>query len=348
MRRERCRPALRLLKVCSARHNAILWQNQHDQSMKHIFSSLLLIGLATLAGETRAQSQETSAPSGQVLVAAAAKNVENESAISADMRYRVDAFGHQLVGAGSYLQQGTGAEKLVRLELKMQVAGQAATLQEIRGTDYYWVRREVPPAVTTLGRVDLREMRRSLELSSDARPGDVLPTSGWIMLGGLGRLMTALESSFEFGLPKADELKFTAADGQSIERLPIWVVEGHWKPDRLAHLNSASAAKKTAPKLPDQLPDQVEIILGRTKDVLPLFPYRITYTRTGEPTGTAGQGRGGEPPVRKELLVLEFFNVFRKTDIEAGLFEYNPGDQVVQDLTTAYVQRYSSSETKLR
>lgn len=312
--------------------------------MKHIFSSLLALGLATLTPETRAQNREPPFPTGQSLVAAAATNVQNEQAISADMRYRVDAFGHELQGAGTYLQRGAGVQTLVRMELKMQVAGQAATLQEIRGTDYYWVRREVPPAVTTLGRVDLHQLRKSVDRSSDARPGDVLPTRGWIMLGGLGRLMTALDSNFEFGPPRSDELKFTAADGQSVERLPIWIVEGRWKTDRLAQITGGAA--KLSAKLPDQLPDRVEIILGRTEDVLPLFPYRITYTRAAEAKPAAGQGGTAETP-RKELLVLEFFNVFRKGDIDPALFEYSPGDQVVQDLTTAYVQRYSS-ETTLR
>jgi hypothetical protein len=166
------------------------------------------------------------------------------------------------------------------------------------------------------------------------------------MLGGLSRLMTALESNFDFGAPKADELKFTAADGKSVERLPIWIVEGRWKTSRLKELTSETA--DASGKLPEQLPDRVEVVLGRTEAVLPLFPYRITYTRTGESKPSAGQGSAGGPPPRKELLVLEFFNVFRKGDIDPSLFEYNPGDQVVQDLTTAYVQRYSSSETKLR
>jgi hypothetical protein len=233
----------------------------------------------------------------------------------------------------------------VRLELKMQVGDHPAILQEVRGPDFYWVRREIPPAVPTLGRVNLRQLKQSIDRASDARPGDVLPTDGWVMLGGLARLMTALEKNFDFGPPQADELKFTSSDGQAIERLPIWKLEGRWKPDRLKLLG-ADPAKPVA-KLPEQLPDRVELILGRTEQVLPLFPYRITYTRAPAEDAVAGQGGAGEPPAPRELLTLEFFNVFRKTDIDQSVFDYNPGDQVVQDLTTAYVQRYSS-DTKLR
>jgi hypothetical protein len=316
----------------------------------------LLAGAAVVRGETNANSTAAAAPAanlpgqggagtGQSLVAAAAKNVQNEVAISADMRYRVDAFGHQLLGTGSYLQQGAGTEKLVRLELKMQVGDRPATLQEIRGQEYYYIRREVPPGLTSLGRVNLRQLRQSIARTSDARPDETLPTDGWIMLGGLGRLLTALEGNFEFGQPTADELKFTAADGKSIERLPIWRVSGVWKKERLAALTGNDPSKPAA-HLPEQMPDRVELILGRTEQVLPLFPYRITYTRAPE-MPVKGQGGAGETSGPKELLTLEFFNVFRKVDIDPRLFEYNPGDQVVQDLTTAYVQRYSS-ETKLR
>ena len=227
----------------------------------------------------------------------------------------------------------------------MQVGDRPATLQEIRGQEYYYIRREVPPGLTTLGRVNLRQLRQSIARTSDARPDEVLPTDGWIMLGGLGRLLTALEGNFEFGQPTADELKFTAADGKSIERLPIWRVAGHWKKERLAALTGTDPSKPAA-QLPEQMPDRVELILGRTEQVLPLFPYRITYTRAPE-IPVKGQGGAGETPGPKELLTLEFFNVFRNGDIDPRLFEYNPGDQVVQDMTTAYVQRYSN-ETKLR
>jgi aspartyl-tRNA(Asn)/glutamyl-tRNA(Gln) amidotransferase subunit B len=51
-----------------------------------------------------------------------------EQAISAEMRYRIDAFGHQLVGTGSYLQFGPGAEKLIRLDLRMQVLRNAVDI----------------------------------------------------------------------------------------------------------------------------------------------------------------------------------------------------------------------------
>ncbi|MBW8883470.1 MAG: hypothetical protein JF612_01560 [Planctomycetia bacterium] len=292
-------------------------------------------------GQT-APSPQPLAPgtSGQQLVAEAAKRVASELAISADLRYRIDAFGHELVGTGNYLQYGSGADKLLRLDLRMQVGDKPATVQEIRGDESYWIRRDVPPTPPSLGRVDLRQLRKSLAQSSGQAASDVLPQGDWIMLGGLSRLLASLEQNFEFTAPRAEELRFNADEGKTIVRLPIWRLAGQWKPERLATLAEREPGKSKA--LPEQLPDRVEIVLGRTEDVLPLFPYRITYWRT-PPRAKGATDEPGEP---RELLTLELFNVSRKR-IDLREFQYQPGDQDVQNLTPFYVQRYSG-ETKLR
>ena len=321
--------------------------------MKHRFRSLTWVAMAAAAGavslfgtEVRAQEPgprgQQAAASGQQLVAESARRVAAEAAISAEMRYRIDAFGHELVGTGNYLQYGAGPEKLLRLDLRMQVGDKAATVQEIRGAESYWVRRDVPPLPPSLGRVDLNQLRKSLASGTVPTAGDVLPQGEWIMLGGLARLVTALDQNFAFGQPRAEELQFQAVDGKSTVKLPIWVVEGEWKPDRLAALTAREPGK--AKSLPEQLPDRVEMVLGRTEDVLPLFPYRITYWRTSAADSKNKKDTPDAPP--RELLTLELFNVSRKR-IDEREFQYQPGDQDVQNLTPFYVQRYSG-ETKLR
>ena len=294
---------------------------------------------------------------GQELVAEAARRVFDEPAIAAELRYKIDAFGHELVGTGRYLQRGAGAEKLLRLELKMQVADKPATLQEICGKDYYWVRRDVPPAPPTLGRVNLQDVRRMLAATNSDQPRDILPTDGWIMLGGLPRLLASLEKNFDFGPAVAAELPYTAANG-SIKQLPIWVIEGNWKPERLTAITGLTPDKQQAGQLPEQLPDRVQLVLGRTTDVLPLFPYRITYLKlppgkdaAARPSSGAGQGSAPaeNAPDPRELLKLELFNVYPKRDIDPREFDYQPAGQElqVQDLTTAYLQRYGG-EPKTR
>ena len=153
------------------------------------------------------------------------------------------------------------------------------------------------------------------------------------MQGGLARLLITIEECFQFDEPRADELQFNSADGQSVVRLPIWNVSGDWKPQRLAALAGKEA--KRADQLPEQLPDRVELVLGRTSDILPLFPYRITYWRNGsQPTK--------DSPAREphELLTLELYNVSRRA-AEAREFDYQPGDQEVENLTSHYSQRFS-------
>jgi hypothetical protein len=292
-----------------------------------------------------AQNNEKPAETdGQALVAAAARRVLAEAAVAADLRFKVEAFGHELVGSGRYLQLGAGAEKLLRLELKMQVAGKPATLQEICGPRYCWIRRDVPPAAPTLGRVDLQDLRQALARRAIDQPSGVMPLDGWLMLGGLPRLLASLDKNFDFGPAKAEELQYKSSDG-TIKRLPTWVIEGEWKPDRLAALLGQSVDQPPPAELPEQIPHRVQLVLGRTEEILPLFPYRITYLRLPK---VDEQGRAGELAPR-ELVKLELFNVYPKSDIDPREFDYQPAGQEleVQDLTTAYLQRFSG-ETKLR
>jgi hypothetical protein len=314
--------------------------------MKHRFASLTWVGIvgaivaAPFHMEARGQGTGDGGQ-GQKLVADAALRVAAEPAISAQMRYKIDAFGHELVGTGDYLQFGAGPEKLLRLDLRIQVGAKPATVQEIRGEDAYWVRRDVPPLAPSLGRVDLKQLRKSMARSNGPTANEVLPQGEWIMLGGLARLMTAIEQNFAFSAPRTDELSFHAGDGKSLVKLPTWIVQGEWKPEKLAALVGKEPGKIGA--IPEQLPDRVELVLGRTEDILPLFPYRITYWRT-----PAADKKGKEPAIGapRELLTLELFNVSRKA-IDVREFQYQPGDQEVQELTQFYVQRYSG-ETKVR
>jgi len=323
--------------------------------MKHGLRSLtaaVLLAVATVAwgqgsgfrvqgsGDT-AETRLPTPDSRASLVGDAARRVAAEPAISAEMRFKIDAFGHELIGTGNYLQFGTGPEKLLRLDLRMQVGDRPAIVQEIRGEDLYWVRRDVPPLPPSLSRVDLKQLRKSFARSSLPTGGDVLPQGEWIMLGGLARLLTALDENFAFTAPRADELRFNSAEGKSFVKLPIWIVSGEWKEEKLAALTGREKGK--ASPLPDQLPERVELVLGRTDEVLPLFPYRITYWRS--PLTGAKGAKDAQPQPPRELLTLELFNVSRR-EIDSREFQYQPGDQEVQDLTQYYVQRYG--ETKLR
>jgi hypothetical protein len=287
-------------------------------------------------GFTVIRGQEP-ALTGQELVAQAAQRLADEKQISAELRYKVATYGHELLGTGHYLQFGAGDDRLVRLDLRMQVGEKPATLLEIRGSELCWMRRDIPPAQPTLERLNLRQVRKALESTPAA--DQPLPHSGWIILGGLPRLLDSLEHNFEFDAPKSDEVQYQAADGKSIEKLPIWIVEGKWKRQRVAAIANRHP-DKLGP-LPDQLPDRVELVLGRTADQLPLFPFRITYRRTAAPDPKAP----APPPEPRDVLTLEFFGVSATRPIGPRDFIYQPGEQYVRDITTESIQRLSG-ETK--
>jgi hypothetical protein len=278
---------------------------------------------------------------GSRAVAAAARSVHAESALSADLRTRIDAFGHELVGQGSYHQLGKGPEKLLKLELKIQIADQAVTRQEICGPSYYYIRRQSPLAPPSLGRVNLRQLRTAIARAPDALASD--PAELWIMLGGLPRLVESLHQNFEFTDPRPDELQFKAESDASIERLPVLVVRGTWKADRLAALRQTE--KGPSKDRAEQLPDAVELVLGREDQPLPLFPYRITFLKA-DAKGQGGAGQGAKADSLRPMLTLELFNVHRKGNLDPRQFDYQPGDQEVADLTQSYLQRLGLTKNR--
>ena len=268
---------------------------------------------------------------GNAWVNQAARRVQAEPALSADIRYRVDSFGHELVGQGSYRQFGIGVEKLLRLEVKIQVGDQAVTRQEICGPQYYWLRRDTPFAPSFLGRVNLRQIRLGISRVGAPSGGD--PAGPWIMLGGLPKLLESLDRNFVFEAPRNDELQSTSASGGGKERMEVILLTGRWKKERLAGLTESKSGKQVEPV---QLPDVVEVLLGRPDQALPLFPYRISYLKEKKKKKAEGETKEAR---LSPLMTMELFNVHRKGDIQASEFDYNPGDQEVQDLTAAYLER---------
>jgi hypothetical protein len=188
----------------------------------------------------------------------------------------------------------------------------------------------------------LRQLR--LALARAPEPLASNPAEVWILLGGLPKLLESLYRSFQFDEPRSDELHFPAASGQGTERLPVIVVRGRWQEDKLAALRKTD--KGTSKDFAEQLPDEVELVLGRADLAeLPLFPYRITYFKL---PSDDDQGRGGEGGALRPLLTLELFNVQRNGNLTPGDFDYGPGDQEVADLTQSYLQRLGLAKGSTR
>jgi hypothetical protein len=270
--------------------------------------------------------------------------VHAESSVKANVRFRVNAFNHDVTGVGTYLQLGQGPEKLLRLELKAQVGDRPAIIQEICSEDDYWVRRDIPSFGTTVGRASLRPIRQATAKLGHLPVGD--PMSAWIMLGGLPRLLEGLNQNFHFGPAKATEIKFASTSGEGTEQMPVWAVEGEWKPERLKGL-LGDKASADAGRLPAQMPARVELVLGRVDEAFPLFPYRITYYRAA-PTieGTGEEAEAARRQAAVPLMVLEFYGVYHMSHLDPREFDYDPGDQEVADLTQSFLLRLGLANVK--
>lgn len=279
---------------------------------------------------------------GNELIARAARRVQSESSVQAQIRFRIDVAGQNLLGNGVYVQLGDGPEKLLRFDLKLQVGQRVAALQQISGQQFYWIRRDLPPANHKVSRVNLRSIRNAVarKHAAEDRDSDLTGSpltspadDAWLLLGGLPALLESLARDFDFGAARAGEIEFPGGNDNRAARLPVWAVSGTWKPERLQQLSTVTAKRKDAG--PPLLPQRVDLVLGRDERSFALFPYRVIYYAAADKSG-AGQGSTIN---LNPIVSMEFFNVQTAANLDPRDFDYNPGEQEVEDLTSVYLQK---------
>jgi hypothetical protein len=268
------------------------------------------------------------ATTGQRLIQRAAENLAQQPALAARLRQRAQVLGQHLVGSGTYQQLRIDQQIRIRLELRLQASERKTTLLQINDGATLWTRRDEGEK-TSVGYVDLRRVHEAISqanaIGNRSGPGDALA------FGGLPELLRRLNENFAFVEPVAG--KFAS--------VPVWIVRGHWKPDQLASylpdgkMDGDPMSDAPWDRLPAHLPHSVELCLGRD-DFLPLFPYRIEYSRRA----TAPEGQPDATPVKQPLVTIELFEVRRNFDYDPLLFVYQLGEQVVEDQTAAYLQRF--------
>ncbi len=255
------------------------------------------------------------------ILQAAIRTIENRRFVSARIRQQGELFGYGLLGSGRYIELRGTPVPLVRLELRIQVGDKICSLVQVCDGHALWCYRKLPDG-EKLSRVDA--VRASAELarlpSPAGRPGGPLALPG---LGGLSRLLRGLDATFQF----------TVAQRGQLAELPVWRLEGGWKPAHLLNFlpKQRKAIEKGQPvdlsRLPPYLPDRVIILLGQDDS----FPYRIDYRRGGP--GQGADGRQG-----RSLTTLEFFEVNLNAPVDAGQFLFAPGNLPVCDETEQYLQ----------
>ena len=294
-------------------------------------------------------------PQAQEILQAAVRTLESRDCVSARILQQVDLFDKQLVGSGVYLQQRVGTDQwlpvqeappfaplagrgtqrvpggegswdrlLIRLELRIQIGDQQSSLLQILSPPtpaghYLWTYYKLPDE-ERLSRVDLVRAAQALD---KAQPTPGLGTEG--MLGGLGglpRLLRGLQAAFDF----------SSAEQGHIGRLPVWRLQGQWRPERLAKIlpDQKAAIEAGKPpdlvKLPEHLPDRVVLMLGQDD----LFPYRIEYRR-GIPEKAGGRDDS------RALVTMELFDVKLNVPIDRNRFIYNRGTTDFSDQTESFI-----------
>jgi hypothetical protein len=333
--------------VCwSASYNAILWQIRQNQKMTSRLP-ILAIACCWMAASGMASAQNAS-PQGvsaaapnepadhagitpDVLVRHVIANLEAQSSIVARLRHRIDLLGKPLVGTGIYLQQGRGVERMLRLELDVQMSKDPGKLCQVCDGKKLWL-SETIGGETKLATVDVARLVRARPKSL---PLDSPPLN--ISLGGLPKLMSDLDGAFSWGL---------VADSR-LEDLRVWSVEGRWKPARLTQMLPDQKPQIDAgqpvnlQKLPKNVPDRVVLHIG----VEDGFPYRIEYWKQAAARrDDAAREQEATRDSDKLLVLLEFYEVRLNSRIDPAQFVFDPQGKQAVDRTGEYLERLGLEE----
>lgn len=279
-----------------------------------------------------ASSRAAIAPLGKEQAQALGRDVlaalERRDSVVAKIRFQVRAFDQRLAGTGSYQQEGRGEHRVWRFELRMEVADQLASWQQVADGQHLWVHQHLLES-NSLTRIDLARVRAALA-DRGQRPGAAPPSKVWLSLGGLPKLLHAWLEAFDFDAAAADEL-----DG-----VPVWKLSGKWQGEPLAALVPAlgeapRGGRAKQSDLPEPVPSRVVLLVGRDD----LFPYRWEYWRRG-PSDAAGKA------LEQPLAVMEWYEVQLDGPIDRRAFNYRPGDLEVYDQTSSFLRSLGLGEAK--
>ncbi|MBT4693567.1 MAG: hypothetical protein HOB73_09505 [Planctomycetaceae bacterium] len=277
--------------------------------------------------EVEQGSEEVSA---EKLLRNAVQAVSAESNLQASVRHKINLFDEQLVGTGHYSQFGEGPIKRLRLELKTQVGKTTTSITQVCDGRHLWLRENFPDSVQ-LSRIDVRQVRTRLEQlqrvnrteQTEQAEQAIMPQLDWganIAMGGLPRVLAAVEDSFSFSVVRR----------AIFEDVPVWVILGQWKPAVRDKIQTRFRVRRG--NLMTHMPNAVRIVLGRDEQ-FQYFPREIQYLRVVE-------GATDEFVTATALVTLQFYDYTRKVAMNRSQFEYQRGDQIIVDRTQAFLEKY--------
>ena len=231
--------------------------------------------------------------------------LESYHSIAANLQHETHLMGECWQGKGVYLEQRSGLNPLVRLELEFPTTPQASRLVQVCDGRRFWTMRRLLDEVS-VSRVDLDRLAEAAKTAAHQQRLETL-----MGLGGLPRLLRSIKAHFDFAKPESTRF----------QQWETWALRGPWKPAKLAKLlpDQKEAIEQGRPvdldKLPRHLPDHVVLFLGKDD----LFPYRIDY------------GRGSKDP---PLASLQMSRVRINVALAPSEFTFQPPCNVeVEDHT---------------
>lgn len=250
--------------------------------------------------------------------------------VAARVRTEVHLLDQHLVGSGIYIQ-GPVRQGGWRLELRIQTESGACSLLQACDGKQFWTYRQLSDR-RALEWIDAARVANLLARhgpGSPPSPGQagMVPSTS-LGVGGLPCLLRTLGECFEF----------RAVNEGQLERMPVWILQGSWRPATLAVLlpeqREAIEAGQPADlsRLAAHIPDRVTLFLGRDD----LFPYRLEYHRDhpGEKEWEAAARR--KPPAA--VVTLEWFEVRFNVPLTEDQFFYDPGETKFEDVTGRYLE----------
>ena len=275
------------------------------------------------SAETETQARE--------LLAAAIRNADVRQSVTAQLHLTINLFGQQMVGSGSYLEQGYTTTRQARFDASVQLAGRAATLLDVCDGRNIWFLRECGNE-RVLSWIDLTRVSAAVANSTPPLPDGLLGI--WSRALGFGKTLRHLSDGFRFHDVESTEL----------EQVPMWRLTGAWRPEALGRIVPAQQEKLAQGKPPiysaigPQTPDHLVLYLGKED----LFPFRWEFHRCysfARPR-TPLKARGADTL----MLAVQWSRVTFNLPLDPVYFTYNPGGVKPTDLTPPILQHYGLKE----
>lgn len=255
---------------------------------------------------------------GERIVATALASLARAESVSARVRQRVRVGERVVVGAGRYVQLGSGIDQRFRYEMSMQTDTETFEILDVCDGIFNWSFKRLGPNPPQLERLDVRRVREKLERLKGIEQLGVSP-----YLGGIQRSLALTRQWF----------RFDTVESAAIDDVAVWNVTGTWHADSLAALlpEQAEAIRAAGgldpPLLPDGMPWSVRLSIGKRE----LFPFRIEWL------AIPGARPVADAPL-EPIAVMELYDVRIDGPVDASAFVYRPAIEGLIDVTEGYVK----------